>query len=321
MAVFTQVSPKEASDWAQLHFGLAAVDALSPIAEGIENTNYLLSAGGQKYVFTIFEVWDLPMAEYYAALMRHLSAGGASVPAPLSPREEDGKRWQDKPALITPFVEGAWRQNPDAQECGKMGAAVAALHLSAAHFVPRMDQPRGAQWRRQTAQKLHALLPQNMRDTLKQALDADARFYDLPLPAAACHCDLFRNNVLWQDGEVAGIIDFYFGGEDALVFDLAVCICDWCWLPDLDDGGNFDDQRLGALLAGYEQLRPLCDLERTKFHDALQSAALRFWISRLYDLHFPREAKLLSPHDPQHFERIYMRARERTPLPFAECAA
>lgn len=316
MAVFTHITPDEAADWARRHFGVAA-DSLSPIAEGIENTNYLLGAGAARYVLTVFEVWNLKMARYYAALMRHFAASGAPVPSPLFPQTPAGEEWRGKPALLTPFVEGEWLPAPGAEECRKMGAVAAKLHVAEADFTPPPDSgmanPRGAVWRRETAQQLRPVLSAATWQTLHDALAADAVFAELPLPYAACHCDLFRNNVLWQNGEIAGVIDFYFGGEDALVFDLAVCACDWCFC---EETGEFDRARLAALLEGYEELRPFCDLERAQFGAALQSAALRFWISRLYDVHFPRAAKILTPHDPRRFEKIF-RAAQQTAV-FAE---
>lgn len=315
MAVFTHITAADASVWTRAHFGFAA-DSLAPIAEGIENTNYLLRAGNARYVFTVFEKWNHEMVGYYAALMRHLSAGGAPAPSPLCAQKiPEGEEWNGKPALLTPFVDGEWLPQPGAAECQKMGEAAAKLHLSAAHFFPRMPNPRGAEWRRATGQKLRPLLSAEARETLRAALAKDAEFGELPLPAAACHCDLFRNNVLWRNGEISGVIDFYFGGEDALIFDIAVCACDWCYAPA---AGEFDGARLFALLEGYENLRPLCDLERAFFNDALQSAALRFWISRLYDMHFPRDARILTPLDPKRFEEILL-AAQKNPA-FAEAA-
>lgn len=118
MAVFTHITAAEASAWTSAHFGFAA-DSLAPIAEGIENTNYLLAAGNARYIFTVFEKWNRPMAGYYAALMRHLAAGGALVPSPLCPKTPAGEEWNGKPALLTPFVEGAWQPEPGAPECKK----------------------------------------------------------------------------------------------------------------------------------------------------------------------------------------------------------
>lgn len=313
MAVFTPVTVDEAAEWARRHFNIAGSAALSPIAEGIENTNYLFRAGENRYVLTIFEVWDAKMADYYAKLMRHLASVGAPAPAPLSPTDDKGMCWGDKPALLVPFIEGEWRQNPAPEECERMGDASANLHMAAAHFMPQMPNPRNAAWRRETAHKVRPHLPSATWRVIERALVEDAEFDELPLPAGACHCDLFRNNVLWRDGEISGVIDFYFGGDDALIFDLAVCACDWCFYEKEDGEGDFDNERTAALLRGYQRRRPFCDLESEQFGNALRTAALRFWISRLYDVYFPRRAEILKPHDPRRFENIYMRAREYSP--------
>lgn len=299
-----------------MHCGIRGVSDLSPIAEGIENTNYMMtSAGGARHILTVFEVWNADMAAYYADLMRHLAAGGAPVPAPLKPDAQNKDAsigdWNGKPCLIAPFVEGESISDPDAEACRKMGDAVARLHRAAADFMPQMPNPRDAGWRRKTAESVRPLLRPGQQDLLDAALRTDAETECLPLPAAACHCDLFRNNVLWDGGEIAGVIDFYFGGDDTLIFDLAVCACDWCFAD-----GRFDEKLMSALLEGYESRRPLCDLERAHFHHALQIAALRFWISRLYDMHFPRRAAILTPHNPERFEEILRSAQGQPPLPF-----
>ena len=215
---------------------------LNEISEGIENTNYLLTfADGDstaRYVLTLFEVWDGKMVDYYAALMRHLSAH-APVPAPLYPQTAAGKTLADKPALLTPFIEGQSRMQPTADECRKMGATAAQLHIAAADFMDEMPNPRGRYWRQQAARQILDQQPamqtaapplaDETRKLLEESLATDAQLATLPLPASPCHCDLFRNNVLWHGEKIVGIIDFYFGGDDALVFDLAVCICDWCF--------------------------------------------------------------------------------------------
>ncbi len=220
-----------------------------------------------------------------------------------------------KPCLLVPFVGGAdWIAKPGEAECEKMGAVIARLHLAVSHFHQQMPNPRGADWRRAAAEKVRPHLPPAQASLAEEELARDAVFSRAPLPAGACHCDLFRNNVLWRGGEIAAVIDFYFGGDDALIFDLAVAACDWCF-DDGDDGdgngvgGDFDSGKLNALLAGYLSRRRLCALERKMLADAFCVAALRFWLSRLYDLFFPRRARVLQPHDPAHFERALLAAR------------
>ncbi|MGU9952180.1 MAG: homoserine kinase [Gammaproteobacteria bacterium WSBS_2016_MAG_OTU1] len=312
MAVFTEISFAQAEAWMSEHFGFASVSSLSPIAEGIENTNYLLVADSRRYVFTIFEIWDSDMTTYYAALTRHLSASGLPVPAPLLPLSDAGSVWEGKPCCLTPFIEGESHTSPTDVECSKMGQIIADLHVACASFSETMPNPRGSAWRQDTAKQLQEHVSAETWQVLQTALIHDAEFNQLPLPSAACHCDLFRNNVLWQNGNVAGVIDFYFGGDDALIFDLAVCACDWCFEHE---DGVFSAARLAALVEGYEQRRMLSDLERACFHNALHVAALRFWISRLYDIHYPRHAQMLAAHDPKQFEIIFLQAQQIPPLP------
>lgn len=336
MAVFTPVQMSEITPWLKSR-GMDALD-IAAIGEGIENTNYRIAAkddndgndgkiedgGGEgnksrAFVFTIFELWDIAQVRYYAALMRHFADAALPVPAPVFAPA----LWNDgKPCLLVPFVESeGWQQNPDASQCHKMGAMIARLHLAAAGFgnadnidnadnvgdigAPMLTNPRGAEWRRGIAGKLRRHLSAEKMQVINDEINRDGVFAAAPLPFGACHCDLFRNNVLWRGGEIAAVIDFYFGGGDALVFDLAVAGCDWCF-----DGGGFDKIKLDALVDGYLSLRHLCPLERAMLADAFCVAALRFWLSRLFDMHYPRDAHNLQAHDPRYFEDILMAARE-----------
>lgn len=307
MAVFTPVQMSELSPWLKSRgIGARAIDG---IGEGIENTNYRIRAidegGGERdYVFTIFELWDVPQVRYYAALMRHFADDGLPVPAPVF----DPSLWHDgKPCILVPFADSeGWRENPDAGQCGKMGAMIAKLHLSAAGFAMPMANPRGAKWRRDIAGKLQSHLSPQLMQLVNEEINRDGVFSSAPLPFGACHCDLFRNNVLWRGDDIVAVIDFYFGGGDALIFDLAVAACDWCFV----EGEGFDKSKLDALFDGYLRLRKLCALERLMLADAFCVAALRFWLSRLYDMHYPRRARVLQAHDPRYFENVLMAARQ-----------
>ena len=181
---------------------------------------------------------------------------------------------------------------------------IARLHLASAKFAPQMPNPRGSDWRRAIFGKLRDNLPQQHLALAEEELKRDGMFCNMPLPFGACHCDLFRNNVLWNGNNIAAVIDFYFGGDDVLLFDLAVAACDWCF-----DGDGFDAIKLDALFDGYLHLRRFCPLERRMLADAFCVAALRFWLSRLYDIHFPRPARVLQAHDPKYFENILLAAR------------
>lgn len=315
MAVFTPVSPTDFAHWAKDRYALAGACTLTPIAEGIENTNYRVThtppeGGDQQFVFTIFELWDTPAVAYYTALMHHLATAGLPIPPAI--QATDGTRhstWQDKPCVLVPFIPGADQPHPTPAACRQMGDLIARMHLAASTFPADRPNPRDAAWRHRAAPQIRPHLPPAQQTLIDAAMVADARFAAAPLPAGACHCDLFRNNVLWQDNAVTAVIDFYFGGTDSLIFDLAVCACDWCAPPaattgNTDDSGELDSQRLAALVGGYHARRPLCELEKTLFADALAAAATRFWLSRHRDILHPRSAHTLTPHDPAPFGRL-----------------
>lgn len=308
MAVFTKVQPDAFRRWARRRLGFARAGAPVPIAEGIENTNYKFQADGREFVFTIFEVWRAPRARYYARLARHLAARGVPAPAPLDAEMPDC--WDGKPCLAVPFAPGEWMRNPGPEALRAVGEMAARMHSAAKDFPPAesLPNPRDAKWRARAAAEIRPGMSAADRELLDGELESDARFSEVVLPAADCHCDLFRNNILWRGGEISAVIDFYFGGRDSLLFDIAVCCCDWCF--DFRRG-DFDDAKLAALLSGYRAARRLTPEEECAFPDALRAAALRFWISRGHDLRFPRRAESLTPHDPAPFRAILAAAKNR----------
>ena len=327
MAVFTPVDPPAFRRWLQTRACAPIVGearVITPIREGIENSNFLVVAAAGKFVFTVFELWDSKMASYYADLTSHIAANGAPAPRSLplmrrvdsaSPPADDplnpaDSSWQGKPAALVEFIEGEWLRDPDPAACAQMGAVVADLHLAARGFSRRMRNPRGVAWRKRAAARVRGLLPADERKIVDEELrnDSELRQAGESLPWGACHCDLFRNNVLWRDGEIAGVIDFYFGGDDWLIFDLAVCACDWAFGGD-GENARFDPEKLNALFAGYRTRRALSPLEIELLPRVFRVAAFRFWLSRLFDYHFPRPARELIAHDPRPFLRILRRAR------------
>lgn len=319
MAVFTVISDSEFNDWGRRRFGFGRVDAPQPISDGIENTNYRVRADGSDYVFTIFELWDADAVRYYTALMRHFERAGLPVPAAVAPAGHSPVLdWHGKPCVLVPFIGGAPVSEPDAAQCAAFGDLLARLHIAAADFEPQRPNPRGRRWRAQAAAAIRDRLNSDLRQLADMALAADEKFSRAPLPAAACHCDMFRNNVLWDSGVISAVIDFYFGGQDALLFDLAVAACDWCTRD-----GRFSPPLLAGLLGGYNRRRRLCDLEQQLFPDALNSAAVRFWLSRRYDIAYPRRARILRPHDPTAFENILRTIRndKQTLMQLAKKAA
>jgi homoserine kinase type II len=188
------------------------------------------------------------------------------------------------------------------------------MHLAGRDFPMSQPNLRGLSWWNETAPVVLPFLTPSQADLLRSELAYQNHVAQGPayaaLPRGPVHADLFRDNAMFEDGVLTGFFDFYFAGCDTFLFDIAVCLNDWCVLHDEDHDGSLDTPRSLALLAAYQAVRPLTAAERSLLPALLRAGALRFWISRLWDLHLPREAALLQPHDPSHFERV-LRARVR----------
>jgi homoserine kinase type II len=306
LSVFTPVSEGEAAAWLK-GYSVGGLESLEPIAAGIENTNYYLTTAQGRYVLTLFE--RLPAAElpFYLGFMAHLARHGIPCPAPIADLEDRTlSTLNGRPAALVTRLAGASLERPGAAECGQLGALLARMHLAARSFGGYLENPRGPKWWRLALHKVKGFLSVEDRDLLESeiAFQARARFPDLP--RAAVHADLFRDNALFDAGRLSGVIDFYFAGVDCFVFDLAVCVNDWC-LADPRADRALDEPRVSALLGAYHALRPLEEGERAAWPVMLRAAALRFWLSRLYDKHLPRPGELVRVHDPEQFRDILQR--------------
>jgi homoserine kinase type II len=305
MAVFT---PLDADDVGQFlaGFDLGTLTELQGISSGIENTNYFVSTTRGRYVLTLFERLGATQLPFYLQLMHHLAAHAIAVPDPLADR---GGRilheLKGKPAALVTRLAGASELRPGPQHCAQIGACLARMHLAARDYPLQQPNLRGLDWQRQTIPRLLPFLDAATRELLQSELAHQNAVAASPayasLPRSAVHADLFRDNALFDQGRLSGVFDWYFAGVDTWIFDLAVTLNDWC--IDLASGA-FDAPRRDALLAAYQQIRPLQAVEQQLLPDALRAAALRFWTSRLADFHLPRDAHLLTPHDPTHFERV-----------------
>ena len=197
---------------------------------------------------------------------------------------------------------------------------LARMHLAARDFSRRQPNLRGLAWWNETVPVVLPFVDPAQAALLKSELayqnHVAAGSAYAALPRGPIHADLFRDNAMFDGDALSGFFDFYFAGVDSFLFDIAVCLNDWCVLHDEDHDGSLDTPRSLALLAAYQSVRPLTAAERSLLPDLLRAGALRFWISRLWDLHLPREAALLQPHDPTHFERL-LRARVRDTLALA----
>lgn len=315
MAVFTHLTLEEVNAWLKQSYELGDAIELKGIASGIENSNFFLSTqkDGQRkeYVLTVFERLTAEQLPFYLELVEHLAKKGIAVPAPAKDKEGSLLGFiNGKPAAIMDKLEGGPELSPAALHCSQVGAMLAQMHLAGQDF--RMQQPnlRSLPWWKETIPLVLPHINESQKELLSSELAAQEEFFNSAtyksLPAGPSHCDLFRDNVLFkkntdQSPLLSGFFDFYFAGTDKWLFDLAVTTNDWC--IDLPSG-ELQTDRLDAMLSAYKAKRALSADEEAAWPMMLRAAALRFWISRLWDFYLPRDAELLTPHDPTHFERI-----------------
>lgn len=318
MAVYTEVAFDEAA--ALLHtLQLGDLTDLRGIQGGIENTNYFVTSERDgatlEHVLTVFERLDFEQLPFYLHLMKFLAERGIPVPAPAANAQgEIMLTVQGKPAAVVAKLRGKSDLSPGVAQCEAVGAMLARMHLAGREFPMNQPNLRGLPWWNETAPVVLSFLTPAQADLLSAELAYQNHVAQSPayaaLPRGPVHADLFRDNAMFEGGALTGIFDFYFAGCDTFLFDIAVCLNDWCVLHDEDHDGSLDTPRSLALLAAYQSVRPLTAAERSLLPALLRAGALRFWISRLWDLHLPREAALLQAHDPGHFERV-LRARVR----------
>jgi homoserine kinase type II len=305
MAVFTEVSEAQAAEL--MHsLNLGTLTHLRGIQGGIENTNYFASTDQGEYVLTLFERLTSEQLPFYLHLMKHLA--GRSIPVPDPAANADGDilhTVSGKPAAVVNKLHGQSQLAPQSAHCAAVGDMLARMHLAGADYNRSQPNLRGLSWWTETVPVVLPYLTSE-QDTLirselafQQHTAANSAY--AALPRGPVHADLFRDNVMFDGEQLTGFFDFYFAGVDTWLFDLAVCLNDWC--IDLASGKH-DDQRAQAMLSAYQTVRPLQASERSLLPAMLRAGALRFWISRLWDFHLPREASVLTPHDPTHFERV-----------------
>jgi homoserine kinase type II len=313
MAVFTAVTEPQLAQWMR-HYDLGEVVEFRGITSGIENSNFFLTTTRGEYVLTIFEKLTAEQLPFYLDLMRHLAAHRVPVPDPML--RDDGALFgmlHGKPATIVTKLDGAPELTPGIEHCVEVGQMLARLHLAGRDFPDHQPNLRSLAWWQESVPAILPFIDDAQRTLLTEELSHQQAFFAsadyAALPGGPCHCDLFRDNVLFahaapgtgHEVRLGGFFDFYFAGCDKWLFDIAVTVNDWC--VDLASG-RLDDARAEALLRAYQTVRPFTREENRHWGDMLRAGAYRFWVSRLYDFHMPRAAELLKPHDPGHFERI-----------------
>ncbi|WP_374408332.1 homoserine kinase [Hydrogenophaga sp.] len=319
MAVYTEVPQDEAAALMR-SLNLGELTALRGIQGGIENTNYFVTTLRDgietEHVLTVFERLSFAQLPYYLQLMKHLATHGIPVPEPAADaRGELLHTVQGKPAAVVDKLAGSSNLRPGVPHCEAVGAMLARMHLAGREFALQQPNLRGLPWWNETVPVVLPYLDEAQSALIRSELAYQNHTASLPayaaLPRGPVHADLFRDNVMFDGETLCGFFDFYFAGHDSFLFDLAVTLNDWCIFHG-DEGadGLHDDTRARAMLAAYQSVRPLTPAERQLLPAMLRAGALRFWLSRLWDWYLPREAAMLKPHDPGHFERV-LRERVR----------
>ncbi len=308
MSVYTKVSFEDLTAWLA-RYALSPLVDLEPIKSGIENTNYFVTTERERLVLTLYERLPAEDLPFYLNLMAHLAHHGVPAPAPVADRSNTYfSMLNNKPASLVTRFEGSPQMHPGESHCAQIGRALGQLHVATATFRSRHANPRGAAWRTQAARAVKRFLTPGQLELLESEMDAQRKVARRQLPHSAIHGDLFRDNALFVDGRLSGIIDFGFAATDGLAYDLAITVNDWC----IEQDCTLDSRRTQALIDAYISVRPLSVDEREAWPLLLRLGALRFWLSRLYDLHLPRPGELTHAHDPEHFERV-LRSRVAQP--------
>ena len=303
MAVYTDVTDSELEEFLKA-YDLGRLQALKGIAEGVENSNFLLHTEAGYFILTLYEKRvaeaDLP---FFIGLMDHLAERGIACPLPVKGRDGAAlHRLAGRPAAIISFLEGIWVRRPKAGHCHALGAAMAHMHLAGRDFpIHRANALSLASWRplfdasRARADTVEA----GLADYISAELgDLEAGWPD-QLAEGVIHADLFPDNVFFLNDELSGLIDFYFACNDMLAYDIAICLNAWCFEAD----NSFNVTKARALMAGYESVRKLARDERDALPVLARGAALRFLLTRLYDWLTVCEGALVTPKDPLEYVR------------------
>lgn len=314
MAVYTEVSDEELVAFLD-QYDIGQVVACKGIAEGVENTNYLLQTNRASFILTLYEKRvareDLP---FFIGLMEHLADQGFTCPTPIKGRDGEALRELcGRPAAIVTFLKGMWPRRIGPGHCTHLGRAMAEMHIAGESFpMRRSNNLSVAGWRPLVAActaRASEVYP-GLEEVLTAELAVHEAEWPTDLPTGVIHADLFPDNVFFLDEALSGIIDFYFACNDFFAYDIATCINAWCFEPD----GSFNVTKTRNLLSAYRRVRPFSDAELEALPLLARGSALRFLLTRLYDLLNHPEGALVKPKDPiEYLQRLRFHQGVRGP--------
>ncbi|NBB82340.1 MAG: homoserine kinase [Alphaproteobacteria bacterium] len=303
MAVYTEVTDDEVEAFLA-QYDLGEVMSLKGIAEGVENSNYLLVTDLGQYILTLYEKRvreeDLP---FFLGLMQHLAARGIACPQPIPGRDGVAlRRLSGRPAVIVSFLAGMWPRRIAPRHCAELGAALARMHLAGRDFELSRANGLGLEaWRPlfdQCAGRAHEVQA-GLAEELAAELDHLEAHWPDRLPEGVIHADLFPDNVFFHHQTLTGLIDFYFACNDRFAYDLAICLNAWCFEPD----GAFNVTKARLMLQNYRTVRPFSEAELAALPILARGSAMRFLLTRLYDLLNHPPGAFVQPKDPLEYIR------------------
>jgi homoserine kinase type II len=303
MAVYTDVAAEDLAEFLK-GYDIGELLSYKGIAEGVENSNFLLHTTKGAYILTLYEkrvaLDDLP---YFLSLMAHLAERGVRCPQPAKNRKGEVYSWlAERPAAIINFLEGVWPRRPNAAHCTGVGEALAKMHLAGSDFPLFRKNPLSvAGWRSLfdlAAPRADSVQP-GLRDFIARELDHLETCWPADLPVGVIHADLFPDNVFFLGEKLSGLIDFPFACNDILAFDVAICLNAWCFEPD----HSFNVTKARALLNAYGRARKLSEAEQEALPLLARGSALRFLLTRLVDFLNVPPGALVKPKDPLEYVR------------------
>ena len=303
MAVYTEVSDEDITAFLG-QYDIGALASFKGIAEGVENSNYLLLTDRGPYILTLYEKRvapeDLP---FFLGLMEHLAAAGVPCPTPIKGIDGDAlRRLCGRPAAIISFLKGLWPRRIWPAQCAALGSALAGFHLAGAGFDPTRANALSVEgWRPlyEPCRGRADAVFNGIEATIEAELDHLEAAWPSDLPAGVIHADLFPDNVFFDGDRLTGVIDFYFACNDFFAYDLAICLNAWCFEPN----GEFNVTKARNLLSTYRRVRPFSDAELAALPLLARGSALRFLLTRLYDWLNQVEGAMVKPKDPTEYLR------------------
>ncbi len=305
MSVYTTIEENELQSFLK-NYDVGELIKYQGISDGIENTNYFVNTSTGRFVLTIFEQHSFEEMQYYLNLMHHLA--DHKVPSANPVADKQGhylSHFKNKPIALVERLKGGSIIETTVDHCAQLGTAMGKMHDAGLSFKEKQINSRGPVWCQQTAQQVMEKLATNEQHLLEKEIHFQKIKFnnfgrDAELPGGVTHADLFRDNALWDEDAFSGIIDFYYSCNDVLLYDLAVAVNDWCTNADF----SLNKEKVIAFLTQYNNYRPLSKTEKNYWPAMLRAGALRFWLSRLYDKHFPRDGELVHTKNPDEFKNI-----------------